>query len=37
MRNPIRLDDWSPDDIHEVFRLADEYRVGNGPELPGSE
>lgn len=36
MHNLIRLDDWSHADIHEVFRLANEYRVGHGPKLPGS-
>ena len=36
MRNLIRLDDWSPADVEEVFRLADAYRAGSGPTMTGS-
>ena len=36
MRSLVRLDDWSPADIEEVFRLADSYRAGSGPEFAGS-
>jgi ornithine carbamoyltransferase len=36
MRNLIRLDDWSPEDIHQVFSLADKYQAGYGPRFSGS-
>ncbi|MBF4567196.1 ornithine carbamoyltransferase [Plantibacter sp. VKM Ac-2880] len=36
MRNLLRLDDWSPADVEEVFRLADAYRDGSGPTFDGS-
>ncbi|AZH81992.1 ornithine carbamoyltransferase [Plantibacter sp. PA-3-X8] len=36
MRNLVRLDDWSPADVDEVFRLAEAYRDGFGPSFDGS-
>lgn len=36
MRNLIRLDDWTRDDVEEVFARADAYRAGSGAELSGS-
>lgn len=36
MRNLVRLDDWTPADIEEVFGLADAYHSGSGPGFAGS-
>ena len=36
MRSLVRLDDWSPADVDEVFRLAEAYRDGSGPSCDGS-
>jgi ornithine carbamoyltransferase len=36
MRNLIRLDEWTADDVEQVFALADAYRAGSGREVSGS-
>lgn len=36
MRNLIRLDDWTADNIQHVFELADAYRARSGPTVSGS-
>lgn len=36
MRNLIRLDSWSANDVEHVFALADAFRSGAGPTVPGS-
>jgi len=36
MRSLVRLDDWSPADVDEVFRLAEADRDGSGPSCDGS-
>ncbi|SKA98343.1 Ornithine carbamoyltransferase [Agreia bicolorata] len=36
MRNVIRLDSWTADDIDRVFSLADSYRSGSGPAVSGA-
>ncbi|MGG7307033.1 ornithine carbamoyltransferase [Curtobacterium sp. AB451] len=36
MRSLTRLDDWTVDDVAEVFALADAYRDGRGPTTDGS-
>lgn len=36
MRNLIRLDEWTADDVEHVFDLADLYSKGLGPTVPGS-
>jgi ornithine carbamoyltransferase len=35
MRSLIRLDDWTPADIEQVFALADAYDAGRGPRTSG--
>ena len=36
MRNLVRLDEWTADDVEQVFALADAYRAGSGREFSGS-
>lgn len=36
MRNLIRLDSWSENDVEHVFALADAFRSGAGPTVAGS-
>ncbi|MCC8908684.1 ornithine carbamoyltransferase [Curtobacterium sp. GD1] len=36
MRSLTRLDDWTADEVEEVFALADAYRTGQGPTTDGS-
>lgn len=36
MRNLIRLDSWSADDVKHLFALADAFRSGAGPTVSGS-
>ncbi|MDR6573691.1 ornithine carbamoyltransferase [Curtobacterium sp. 320] len=36
MRSLTRLDDWTADEVEQVFALADAYRTGQGPTTDGS-
>ncbi|WIE70512.1 ornithine carbamoyltransferase [Curtobacterium sp. MCJR17_020] len=36
MRSLVKLDDWSPSDVHAVFDLADAFRTGRGPATAGA-